>query len=192
MHLTWDEDMAYTRLLRAYYRREKPIGADEAHRIARATTRGQKQAVDRVLAEFFDQQVDGWHNKRADEEIQRYQAQSTTNRRIAVARYGHEPSQDRQPNQNQIPEPDTRKEVKPKVNGSAQAPFLLPDWIPVDQWNAWVEARKKSRKAPTKFAMQLAVAKLDELRKEGHHPAAVLAQSAFNGWAGLFELKGRQ
>ena len=49
MHLSWDEDMAYTRLLRAYYRREKPIPADEAWRLARASTKPQKDAVSRVL-----------------------------------------------------------------------------------------------------------------------------------------------
>ena len=86
-------------------------------------------------------------------------------------------------------EPELKPKPKQKVNGSAQAPFLLPDWIPQDQWDAWIEARKKSRKSPTPFAMRLAVSKLAELRDQGHHPAAVLAESAFHGWAGLFPVK---
>ena len=68
-HLTWDEDMAYTRLLRAYYAKEAPIPEAETYRLARASTRGQRGAVDAVLKEFFNLGPDGWHNKRADEEI---------------------------------------------------------------------------------------------------------------------------
>jgi uncharacterized protein YdaU (DUF1376 family) len=70
-HLSWDEDMAYTRLLRAYYAREAPIPASEAYRLARASSKAQKAAVDAVLNEFFKREHDGWHNKRADEEIVR-------------------------------------------------------------------------------------------------------------------------
>jgi len=88
VHLTWDEDHAYTRLLRVYYRLEKPIPLDlgAAYRLVRATTRAQKEAVTRVLHEFFEERADGWHNDRADEEIAAYQAQASINRRIAKQR----------------------------------------------------------------------------------------------------------
>jgi uncharacterized protein YdaU (DUF1376 family) len=70
-HLSWDEDMAYTRLMRLYYRDEKPLPSEmrQIYRIARAQSKVQRAAVDAVLAEFFDKQADGWHNKRCDEEI---------------------------------------------------------------------------------------------------------------------------
>ena len=67
--------------------------------------------------------------------------------------------------------------------------FVLPDWVPKAQWDAWIEARTKKRNAPTVWAMQLAVIKLEHLRDEGHSPAHILANSAFNGWAGLFAPK---
>jgi hypothetical protein len=76
---------------------------------------------------------------------------------------------------------------KPKKQ--AQAPFVLPEDIPRMQWDAWIESRSKARKSPTEFAKRLAVSKLRDLAEQGHHPAAVLAQSAFNGWSGLFPLK---
>lgn len=87
-HLSWDEDQAYTRLLRVYYRLERPIPKDPSttYRLVRAQTRGQKDAVTRVLHEFFEERPTGWHNKRADEEIAAYQAQASTNRRIARTR----------------------------------------------------------------------------------------------------------
>lgn len=87
-HLSWDEDMAYSRLMRVYYRDEKPIPIEPraAYRLARAQTKSQREAVNVVLAEFFMKQVDGWHNKRCDEEIAAAQAQAETNRRIATNR----------------------------------------------------------------------------------------------------------
>ncbi|MFN7609349.1 MAG: DUF1376 domain-containing protein, partial [bacterium] len=53
-HLTWDEDMAYTRLLRAYYHHEKPIAEGQQYRLAKASTPVQRRAVDQVLQEFFE------------------------------------------------------------------------------------------------------------------------------------------
>lgn len=70
-HLEWVEDLAYTRLLRLYYRTERPISADlnEACRLVRAKAKDERRAVETVLKEFFTLQEDGWHNKRADIEI---------------------------------------------------------------------------------------------------------------------------
>lgn len=71
-HLTWDEDMAYTRLLRAYYHHEKAIPEGQQYRLAKASTPAQRKAVDQVLAEFFDLRDGHHHQKRADAEITRY------------------------------------------------------------------------------------------------------------------------
>ncbi len=73
-HLTWDEDMAYTRLLRAYYHSERPIPENQAYRLTKASTPAQRKAVDAVLQEFFALESDGWHQKRADAEIARFKA----------------------------------------------------------------------------------------------------------------------
>lgn len=73
-----------------------------------------------------------------------------------------------------------------KKNGHA---FELPDWIPTEHWNAWIEARTKARKPITDYAKRLAVRKLDNFRDRGHPPAQVLMRSAMNGWADLFEPK---
>jgi hypothetical protein len=81
---------------------------------------------------------------------------------------------------------------KIKNNNKAQAPFVLPEWVPQNQWNAWIEARTKRRNAPTEWAKKLAVRRLEDLKERGHSPALVLAESAFNGWAGLFEPKGNK
>lgn len=73
-HLSWDEDMAYTRLIRAYYQHQRPIPLERpaVYRLARATSAAQKAAVDTVLSEFFILSDDGWHQQRCDEEITAY------------------------------------------------------------------------------------------------------------------------
>lgn len=70
-HLTWEEDLAYRRLLDLYYLHEKPVPAD-VQKLARLV-RMPKQvpAIEAVLAEFFELRDDGWHNKRADDELAR-------------------------------------------------------------------------------------------------------------------------
>lgn len=75
-HLTWAEDLAYTRLIRLYCRRELPIPVDlaDACRLIRAASREQKAAVESVLREFFEFQADGWHHARYDDAIARYRA----------------------------------------------------------------------------------------------------------------------
>lgn len=79
-----------------------------------------------------------------------------------------------------------------KKQRGARAPFVLPDWIPKPQWEAWLEARAKARKPATEFAKQLAVNRLAILKEQGHHPAAVLAECALNNWAGIWPLKGNK
>ncbi len=73
LHLSFVEDAAYSRLIRKYYAEEKPLPADlkAVQRLVGARTKEEKQAVDVILAEFF-QLVDGaWINRRAEEEIRR-------------------------------------------------------------------------------------------------------------------------
>lgn len=67
--------------------------------------------------------------------------------------------------------------------------FAPPDWVPLTAWTAWLEVRKKKRAPNTEEALRLAVVELEKLRAAGHAPEAVLNQSTFRGWQGLFELK---
>jgi uncharacterized protein YdaU (DUF1376 family) len=191
-HLSWDEDMAYTRLLRAYYRREAPIPVAEAYRLARASTSAHKRAVDAVLGEFFTKQDDGWHNKRADEEITAYQAQAETNRRIARQRTEQRTVNDSSTKRPPNHKPDTKnhkpEKEKSKANGSAFAP---PDWIPKDAWQGFEAMRTKIRKPMTDRARKLIVCELEKLRNRGEDPVAVLEQSERNSWQDVFPLKAK-
>lgn len=70
-HLSWDEDLAYRRLLDAYYMREGPLPAEkrQIYRLVVAASKAQREAVDTILAEFFELTDAGWSNSRCDEEI---------------------------------------------------------------------------------------------------------------------------
>lgn len=73
-HLTFIEDAAYSRLLRIYYRDEKPLPTDikAVQRLAGARSRDEKQAVAVVIDEFFRLSADGYRQKRADDVIARF------------------------------------------------------------------------------------------------------------------------
>ena len=103
---------------------------------------------------------------------------------------GMEPANNHPPTTNhQPPTTSLQPPIKNKGKGSAQAPFVLPEWIPAEPWNAWIEARTKARHPPTVYAKRLAVLKLENLRDQGHEPAQVLMNAAFNNWTGLWPPK---
>ncbi len=54
-HLTWSQDLAYRRLLSAYYLRERPLPNDMPliYRLAKAHEATQKAAVRYILKQFF-------------------------------------------------------------------------------------------------------------------------------------------
>lgn len=68
-HLSMLEHGAYSLLLDRYYGTEAGIPESQAHRVARARSKEEKQAVDDVLAEFFILADGVWINQRAEEEI---------------------------------------------------------------------------------------------------------------------------
>lgn len=68
-HLSWEEDIAYRRMLDAYYLREKPLPVDIDAVARLIRMRESLDAIKCVLGEFFDLRDDGWHQDRCDQEI---------------------------------------------------------------------------------------------------------------------------
>lgn len=70
-HLTLLEHGAYRRLIDVYYSTEMPLPEDtkQVYRLVMARTKEEKEAVDSVLAEFFELADDGFHQHRCDHEI---------------------------------------------------------------------------------------------------------------------------
>jgi uncharacterized protein YdaU (DUF1376 family) len=77
-HLSPTEECFYRRLLDSYYATERALPGDATlvSRLARAGNLSEKRAVATVLKEFFELRDDGYHNKRADAEIAKFQAKS--------------------------------------------------------------------------------------------------------------------
>jgi hypothetical protein len=90
--------------------------------------------------------------------------------------------------QDAIPETEGETETK-KEKKVAVAPIVLPDWIPLDTWQAFLDMRKKIRKPPTEAAIKLLIAKLERFRKSGQDVQAILEKSITNSWQDVFEIK---
>jgi uncharacterized protein YdaU (DUF1376 family) len=78
---------AYTALLDRYYASEQPIQHAERYRITGAASKADRAAVDYVIGRYFIEQPDGWHQKRADLEIEKYRAKSASASESASVRW---------------------------------------------------------------------------------------------------------
>ena len=71
--------------------------------------------------------------------------------------------------------------------------FILPDWIPKETWNAYLEIRNKKRAAKTDYALSLIIKELVNIKKwYGHDPIEVLNKSIKSGWTDVYPLKEKQ
>jgi uncharacterized protein YdaU (DUF1376 family) len=87
-HLTNLEDLAYRRLLDAYYLQERPLNAGVTAVARQINMRDHEAEVKAVLEEFFELTEDGWANRRADQEIAKYQEFIAAGKRGAAKRWG--------------------------------------------------------------------------------------------------------
>jgi uncharacterized protein YdaU (DUF1376 family) len=69
LHLSMEQDGAYTRLLDWYYANERGIPHAQRYAIARAQTPSERRSTDAVLDQFFTQENGVWANGRSDDEI---------------------------------------------------------------------------------------------------------------------------
>lgn len=65
----------------------------------------------------------------------------------------------------------------------------LPDWLPKDAWNGFMESRRKAKKPATERAKLSLIAKLEAFKTQGYDIAAVLDASTEAGWSSVYEPK---
>lgn len=70
--------------------------------------------------------------------------------------------------------------------------FVLPDWVPVIEWNAFVDHRKKLKKPLTEYSMKLAIIKLKEIIDTGHKADDIINETILRGWQSFFAPKGNE
>jgi uncharacterized protein YdaU (DUF1376 family) len=186
---------SYTLLIDACYDREQFPTLEEAIEWTWASSTAEIEAVEFVLRKFFTLEDGVYVQKRIQEELAEYRIKAETNKRIATERETNRKakSTNRAPDVNEPPpnhKPITNNH-KPVTNTKPKsAPATpLPDWLQAGSWNDYLETRKVLKAPMTDRAKLLAIAKLHELRQSGHDPTAVLNQSIYNGWKGLFPIK---
>lgn len=84
-HLSLLEHGIYSRLLDVYYTREAPIPKDQAARLIGARSKIELEALNAVLAEFFDDTPEGWRQSRCDMELVKFKDKSAKARESALA-----------------------------------------------------------------------------------------------------------
>ena len=65
----------------------------------------------------------------------------------------------------------------------------LPECIPVDAWQGWVDMRKQRKKPLTDRAYNQAIDKLIAFEAKGQNITEVLDRSTMNNWLDLYEIK---
>ena len=78
---------------------------------------------------------------------------------------------------------------KGKETAGTRSAFVLPDWVPVEAWNGFVEMRRQTRKPMTDRAKVLLLSKLERMRQSGHDAGTLLDQSTLSSWTSVYEPK---
>jgi hypothetical protein len=86
-----------------------------------------------------------------------------------------------------IPETETERETKTKKSKSIT--LELPEWLPENIWNDFVELRKFIKKPMTDRAKQLMLANLQKIKDNGHDPILAINKSIANNWSDIYEPK---
>ena len=121
-HLSPIEDIAYRRLLDAYYLSERPLNSGLTSVARQIGMREHEEEVGLVLQEFFVLGEDGWTSNRADKEIAHYKSkieQASKAGKASAERRSSARSTDVQPTNNQEPITNNQepiiKEGKPSL-----------------------------------------------------------------------------
>jgi len=195
-HLYPMEELAYRRMLDQYYLSESPLPVDP-ERVARLIgMRDQVAMVAEILSEFFLKSDAGWTNKRADEEIAKYQAKASRANAANSARWSEKKSNtDLKSERIQLPtnnqEPLTNKPYI-KRRKVADAPLVFPNSLNdesfIQVWNAYLEYRKAGKmKSLQQKSQQLLLTQMSVWGKD--KAIAALNTTMSNGWTGVFEPK---
>ena len=90
------------------------------------------------------------------------------------------------------PKPSMNRQLnrkEPKDTRAVAQSFVLPDWIPVDTWAAFMETRKTKKAKSTDYALSLIVKSLADFKAAGHNPVDILNASIKAGWSDVYPPK---
>jgi uncharacterized protein YdaU (DUF1376 family) len=175
-HLSPIEDIAYRRLLDAYYLSERPLNIGLTSVARQIGLRDYEEEVGIVLQEFFRLTDDGWINTRADKEIAHFHSkiqQASKAGKASAERRSNARSTDVQPTNNQEPLTNNHK---PK--NTVAPPFGVTESV----WQDWLKLRKAKKAAVT----QTAIDGIErEAKKAGVSLQTALETCCARGWTGF-------
>jgi hypothetical protein len=93
------------------------------------------------------------------------------------------------PFRNQEQEQEQEQDQSKGKKKPAQPAVALPAWLPITNWDAYLDMRKEKKKVPTARAIELVLAELLKLMRAGQDIAAVLDKSTRNGWTDVYAIK---
>ena len=212
--LSTEEHGAYFLLILTCWKQEDcslPDDDRKLARICRLSTRKWKQ-IRETMEDYWTIENGRWTNERLQKEWAYVKNRSNSAREAANARWNSQDTENKgsgscdgnadayagayanadapQP-QPQIEEPDGSSSPptpSPKLLTGKDWPEI-PDWVPVEPWNGFIEMRRRKSANPTPRAVELLLKKLTGLRDDGGDPGAILDQSTTKNWTDIYPLK---
>ena len=178
-HLSPLEDIAYRRLLDAYYLSEHPLNSGIASVARQIGMREYEQEVSLVLEEFFVLGLDGWTSNRADKEIAHFKSkidQASRAGKASAERRSNSRSTDVQPTNNQ--EPITNNHKPKKETAIAVCPINVEEQV----WSDFL-ALRKVKKAPMTVTALAGIKK--EADKANWSLDKAISECVARGWTGF-------
>ena len=182
-HLFLLEHGAYRRLIDHYMSTGRPLPNDDAKlfRICGARNQSERKAVLLAIAEFFTRSESLVIHERCDGELNKQLNFSNSQSAKALLRHcrgnaGDMPARVPTTTTTTFKENITKEKTKP-------------EWIKMEDWNDYLEFRKKKNAPATERAKRECIAELERLKVQGYDPGNVIAQSILRGWIGLFSIR---
>jgi uncharacterized protein YdaU (DUF1376 family) len=148
-HLSPIEDIAYRRLLDAYYLSESPLNTGVASVARQINMRDYENEVNTILNEFFTLTDDGWLNSRANKEIAKYREMVEAGKRGAAKRWLSPPDTPPIPLPNATLIANNKQETINKKHSMTPAPA----GVSPETWDAFVQQRKAKKAQITQLVI---------------------------------------
>ncbi|OPX91905.1 MAG: hypothetical protein A4E53_00625 [Pelotomaculum sp. PtaB.Bin104] len=122
--------------------------------------------------------------------ILNYDAYQIKEQQKEPQKHSRSTAEEQQRNTNNNGNNENNENKKDKKHKRADAPFVLPDFIPQETWNAYLAVRDKKKAVKTPYALNLIIKELLKIQQiHNHDPVAVLNKSIKSGWVDVFPLR---
>lgn len=216
MHLDPYQDGCYRRLIDHYMKTRAPLPDNDLAlaRIVGASYPDWIEKASDTVRPFFQEKNGKLYHKRCDKELagqdKRSKRLSESGKNGANKRWsksleandknsppisppnGQVMAQDRTGQDNTLQEDSNTDKHTGGAGGKTKKlalPVTLPDWIPPELWESYLDHRKKIRKPMTANAQNLAIADLRRFREKGHDPIPIISTTIVSGWTAFYEPK---